>query len=96
MKKAFAVLTSALILTVASYAKDVKTEIRVSGMSCQACAGGLQETLKAAKGVKECEVSYEQSVAKIVYDDTQTDEKQLRAAIDKTGFKAEPSKEKTK
>jgi len=77
-------------------AKDVTAEIKVSGMTCGACAGGLQKTLERQKGVRKAEVSYEKGLATIVYDDAQTDEKQIREAINKTGFKAEPDKQEKK
>ncbi len=92
MRTVIALLVSILLTTVVASAKDVSTEIKVGGMTCTACAGGLQKTLERQKGVRSAEVSYEKRVATVVYDDTQTDEKQIREAINKTGFKAEPEK----
>ena len=74
------------------YAKDVSTQIKVSGMTCDACAVSVQKSLEKVKGVKRAEVSSDKGTATVVYDDAQTNEQQLREAIDKTGFKAEPAK----
>lgn len=46
------------------------------------------------KGVKRAEVTSEKGIATVTYDDTQVNEQQLRDAINKTGFKAEPHQEK--
>jgi Cu+-exporting ATPase len=94
MKLIVTALTALLLLTTAAFAKDTKAEIKVSGMTCAACARGLQATLEREKGVKQAEVKMETETAIILYDDAQTSEQQLREAINKTGFKAEPNKEK--
>lgn len=84
----------ALLLTAGAFAKEVKTDIKVSGMTCGSCAVAVKSALTKVKGVKNAEVSYEKAQATIVYDDSQTNEQQLREAINKTGFKAEPAEEK--
>lgn len=75
--------------------KDVATEIKVKGMTCGSCAVAVKQALMKIKGVKSAEVSVEKARAAVVYDDAQVTERELRQAIDKTGFKAEPpAKEK--
>lgn len=86
----------AVLFTASAFAKDVKTEIKVSGMTCGGCAVSVKSALLKVKGVKSADVSYEKALASVVYEDTQTDEQQLRDAINKTGFKAEPAKESKK
>ncbi len=83
-----------LLLSAAAFAKDVKTDIKVSGMTCGSCAVSVKSALTKVKGVKSVDVSYEKGQATVVYDDAQTNEQQLRDAINKTGFKAEVSQEK--
>lgn len=90
----FGLLASALLFAGTALAKDVTTQIKVSGMTCQACAVSVQKGLQKTKGVKRAEVSSEKGVATVLYDDAQTTEQQLRNAIGRTGFKAEPSQEK--
>ncbi len=96
MRTVATLLVATLLTAGVALAKDVTTEIKVSGMTCGACAGGLQKTLERQKGVSRAEVSYEKRLATIVYDNAQTSEKELRDAINKTGFKAEPAKQEKK
>ena len=63
-------------------------------MTCGACSVSVKSALTRIKGVKSADVSYEKGLATVVYDDQQTNEQQLREAINKTGFKAESKSEK--
>ncbi len=87
-------LAALMLLSVSAFAKEVTTQIKVSGMTCGSCAVAVKSALTKVKGVKSADVSYEKGRATVVYDDTQTNEQQLRDAINKTGFKAEPNQEK--
>lgn len=73
-------------------AKDATAEIKVKGMTCGSCVASVKKALTATKGVKNANVSLEKGTATVVYEDSQINEKQLRDAIKKTGFEAEPSK----
>jgi periplasmic mercuric ion binding protein len=90
--KWFSIIAATLFLAGAAYAKEVTTEIKVSGMTCEACAVSVQKSLEKVKGVKHAEVSSERGLATVTYDDSQATEQELRDAINKTGFKAEPDK----
>ncbi len=92
--KSFTSLFLLLLFAGSAFAKDVKTEIKVSGMTCGACAVSVKSALTNVKGVKSADVSNEKGLATVVYDDEQANEQQLREAINKTGFKAEPNQEK--
>ena len=92
--KSFTTLFLLLLFAGSAFAKDVKTEIKVSGMTCGACSVSVQSALTRVKGVKSADVSHEKGLATVVYDDEQTNEQQPREAINKTGFKAEPNQEK--
>jgi mercuric ion binding protein len=82
-------IATALLLAGTAFAKDITAQIKVSGMTCQACAVSVQKSLERTKGVKHVEVSSEKGLATVVYDDAEVNEQQLRSVIDKTGFKAE-------
>jgi len=84
-------ISGALLAGLAS-AKEVTTQIPVSGMTCGSCAVAVRKALTSLNGVKKAEVSVEQNKAIVVYEDSQVTEKQLREAINKTGFKAEATK----
>jgi mercuric ion binding protein len=92
MKPLLVFIVTALLLAGTAFAKDVTTEIKVSGMTCEACAVSVQKALEKTKGVKRAEVTSEKGLATVTYDDAQVNQEQLRTAIDKTGFKAEPAK----
>lgn len=83
-----------LLFASSAFAKDAKAEIKVSGMTCGACAVSVKSALVKVKGVKSADVSSGKGLATIVYDDEQTNEQQLREAINKTGFTAEPNQGK--
>ena len=92
--KPFSTLLLLLLFAGSVLAKDVKTDIKVRGMTCGACAVSVRSALTRVKGVKSADVSHQKGLATVVYDDQQTNEQQLRAAINTTGFKAEPNQEK--
>jgi copper chaperone CopZ len=92
--KPFNTLLLLLLFAGSVFAKDVKTDIKVSGMTCGACAVSVRSALTRVKGVKSADVSPEKGLATVVYDDQQTSKQQLRAAINTTGFKAEPNEER--
>lgn len=92
--KSLATLSLLLLFALPGFAKEIKAEIKVSGMTCGACAVSVKSALAKVKGVKTADVSHEKGLATVVYDDAQTNEQQLREAINKTGFKAEASQDK--
>jgi periplasmic mercuric ion binding protein len=92
--KSLTTLFLLLLFAAAAFAEDVKAEIKVSGMTCGACAVSVKSALTKIKGVKSADVSYEKGLATVVYDDQRTNEQQLREVINKTGFKVEPNQEK--
>jgi len=67
--KSFTSLFLLLLFAVPAFAKDVKTEIKVSGMTCGACSVSVQSALTRIKGVKSAAVSNEKGLATVVYDD---------------------------
>ncbi|MEW5976390.1 MAG: heavy metal-associated domain-containing protein [Acidobacteriota bacterium] len=92
MRKTLIVLTNMLLLGGMAMAKEVTTEIKVKGMTCGSCVVSVKKALTQTKGVKSADVSLDKAQATVVYDDAQVNEQQLRDAINKTGFKAEPNK----
>ena len=91
--KSIVIFLVVLLMAAVATAKEVTIEIKVSGMTCQACAVTLQKSLEKVEGVKRADVSSDKGLATVVYDDAKANEQQLRDAIDKTGFKAQPAKE---
>jgi len=91
--KSIVIFLVVLLMAAVATAKEVTIEIKVSGMTCQACAVSVQKSLEKVDGVKRADVSSDKGLATVVYDDANANEQQLRDAIDKTGFKAQPAKE---
>ncbi len=88
------ILLTIVLLTGILMAKEVKTQIKISGMTCGACAVSVKAALSRTRGVKSADIDTAKGLATVVYDDTQVSEQQLNDAINTTGFKAEGSKEK--
>jgi len=63
---------------------------KIPSMDCAACAAGIQAKLRKQKGVVTAEVNYDTKEAIVQYDAIATSPQELIAAIDETGFKAEP------
>ncbi len=63
----------------AEVAATVTTTLRIDGMTCEACATGLQASLQRIPGVAKAVVDYEGKSAKISFDPA----KQSRAALAK-------------
>lgn len=93
MKFALA-LIAMLLLGGTAMAGEANAKIKVKGMTCGSCAVTVKKALTSTKGVRSADVSLEKALATVVYDDTQVNEEQLRAAINKTGFRALPPEKK--
>ncbi len=92
--KTLQIVATAVLLAGVARAKEATTEIKVSGMTCSKCAVSVQKSLERTKGVKHAEVRVEKGLAIVMYDDARVNEQQLREAIHRTRFKAEPSEGK--
>lgn len=70
--------------------------LKVSGMSCGACAARVEKAAKEIDGVKAAKVDQPKGIAEITYDAEKTTPEAIAKAISKkTPFKAEvPSTEK--
>jgi len=73
-------------------AKEATAEMKVPAMDCAACTVVIKKALTQTKGVKTVDLNVEKRTATIVYDDTQVTEAQIGKAIEKSGFKTEPSR----
>ena len=90
--KLFAIVVGLALASGLASAKEVTAQIKVKGMTCGSCVVVVKKALIGTNGVKTADVSLEKNLATVVYEDSQVTEKQLREAINKTGFVAEPSK----
>ena len=62
--------------------------IPIKGMACSACAARVTKTLSAIDGVKSVQVSAPKGNARVTYAEAKISPEDLRAAVNKIGFKA--------
>jgi len=93
MMKSTVLFAILLLFAGSAMARDATAQIKVSGMTCGACAVSVRRSLEKTKGVKSADVSVDKGLVTVVYDDGQVTDQQLRDAINKTGFKVELPKE---
>ncbi len=64
----------------------VKATIRISDMSCPACAMRLEMIEDQLPGIKKIEASYRKQSMEVEYDEAQVSRAQLLEAIRKQGY----------
>lgn len=72
----------------ASAASLETVELKVSGMSCEACAGVVKYKLMETPGVTQAEVDYPAGRATVSYDPAKADIARLIEAVNATGYSA--------
>jgi copper ion binding protein len=65
-----------------------KQEFTVGGMSCGGCVASVTRAVSRLPGVRTVDVSLEQKVANVEYDEAATDGAAIVAAIEAAGFEA--------
>ena len=63
-----------------------KVEIKIEGMHCEGCSKRLTKVLSNVEGVKNAEVSLENKLADIEYDETVSKLEDFYEAIEDAGF----------
>lgn len=71
---------------VSSAEERERVTLRVSGMSCSACAQGMEKSLQSAHGVYEAAVNFSNSVAAVSYDPSKTNKQDIIKIIEKLGY----------
>lgn len=71
-------------------------KVKIPSMDCAACALNIQSVLKRQAGVTSAQVSFNTKEAVVQYDATKLSPEKIIAAIDQTGFKAEPATKREK
>ena len=72
----------------ATTATLARVELKINGMSCEACAGVVKYKLLEVPGVAEAEVNYPAGRATVQYDPSKTDTSKLIQAVNTTGYAA--------
>ena len=63
-----------------------KIEIQIEGMHCEGCSSRLAKVLNHVEGVKSAEVSLQNKLAQIEYDETIAKVEDFYEAIEDAGF----------
>ena len=69
-----------------AWAAERTVTLAVDNMSCASCPYIVQRTLTSVPGVSDVEVSYEQKIAVVTFDDAVTDVAALTQATESMGF----------
>lgn len=64
-----------------------KAEIKISGMSCAACAVNIEKSLKNLEGVNKADVNFGTEKATVEYDNEKLKIKDLENAVEEAGYK---------
>jgi P-type Cu+ transporter len=64
--------------------------LKVSGMSCAACANAVERAIASIPGVIECQVNFSMERATVDYDPKKTNLERIRASISLAGYGATP------
>jgi copper chaperone CopZ len=70
---------------------SVVLKVEIPSMDCAACAVSIQTKMRKLAGVITASVNYDTKEAEVQYDATKLAPEKIIAAIDETGFKAEPA-----
>jgi len=61
--------------------------IGIAGMTCDNCVRKVERALRGLPGVKEVKVDRQAALARVTFDDTQTDVPAMHDALLKSGYK---------
>ncbi|MBD2435910.1 heavy metal translocating P-type ATPase [Nostoc sp. FACHB-110] len=64
--------------------------LKLRGMSCAACACGVEEAIRSVAGVISCNVNFGAELATIQYNQKQTNLEIIQAAVDAAGYSSSP------
>lgn len=72
---------------------DAKTTLKLSGMSCAACAARIEKKLSKLEGVTKANVNFAAEKAGVEYDSARIKVSDMIKAVDALGYKAERAEE---
>jgi copper chaperone CopZ len=70
-----------------------KTEFKISGMTCASCEENVNHEVNKLNGIINSKASYENGNVVIEFDKSETNETEIKKAINSTGYKASDKKE---
>ena len=91
VKRTFATLSAALILTAPVWAATRTATLDVPGMTCSTCPITVKKALNKVSGVSKVDVSFEKKQAIVTYDDAKTNVGTLVKATTDAGYPSKPN-----
>jgi mercuric ion binding protein len=85
MKKLFMMLSMLLIVNTA-FSKEKSVSLDVPTMTCPVCPFTVEKALNGVAGVLTVDVSFEEKLAQVTFDDVLTNTKALIAATTNAGY----------
>ena len=82
----WAMALAVTLLAHSANAEQQSVTLKLDNFYCASCAYILKKTLSAIDGVADCQVSYSQQTASIIYDDAETTVAVLTAPTAELGF----------
>lgn len=65
-----------------------KVEVQIEGMTCDACQNHVDHAVNELDGIVSVETSYTNGNSIIQFDKTQTNQEEIKKAVESTGYKA--------
>ncbi|MBT1452135.1 mercury resistance system periplasmic binding protein MerP [Glaciecola sp. XM2] len=75
-----------LVSSTVAFAKDITVTLEVPSMDCATCPITVEKALERVKGVKEVDVTFENKLAVVIFDDEVTSPDELTKATENAGF----------
>ncbi len=89
-----AILRNAKTNSLVADGNSAVLKVKIPSMDCAACALNIQSVLNKQPGIQQAQVSFDTKEAAVQYDATKLSPEKIIAAIDQTGFKADPTTRK--
>ena len=84
--KTFLIVPLLLLISATTFAKDVTVTLEVSTMNCVTCPITVEKALERVKGVKLVEMTFENKLAVVTFDDELTRLDALTNATANAGY----------
>jgi mercuric ion binding protein len=85
-----AVLVWGILASGGAVAGERQVTLRVENLFCATCPYIVKQVLAGVSGVSQVDVSYQDKMAVVTFDDSQTDVSALTAATTNAGFPSRP------
>lgn len=86
-----AILRNAKTNSVVVDGNSAVLKVKIPSMDCAACALNIQSVLNKQPSIQQAQLNFDTKEAVVQYDSTKLSPEKIIAAIDQTGFKAEPA-----